>query len=242
MKLSKVTVLVIILIGVTLLFALLGSLNIKPSVEGFTDDTLGCSGEIVPKCHDKVLHFAGYDDDAADDYILKTQVVVPTCPTCPSYHEDADIKPVYSEGVAANAGDANGDSDKVDDDAYKQQKWEDTHKDEGNLEEERQRDNSPPRPTPPAAPATYIEAPAPQAPAPQAPQAPQVGLAGSATPMTATPAPVSTPAPANQDTPPCPACERCPEPAFECKKVPNYRSPSMQNYMPIPVLNDFSKF
>lgn len=42
--------------------------------------------------------------------------------------------------------------------------------------------------------------------------------------------------------PPCPACERCPEPAFECKKVPNYRSPSIDNYMPVPVLNDFSKF
>ena len=42
--------------------------------------------------------------------------------------------------------------------------------------------------------------------------------------------------------PPCPACERCPEPAFECKKVPNYRSPSIDNYMPVPVLNDFSRF
>jgi len=42
--------------------------------------------------------------------------------------------------------------------------------------------------------------------------------------------------------PPCPACERCPDPAFECKKVPNYRSPSIDNYMPVPVLNDFSKF
>ena len=47
----------------------------------------------------------------------------------------------------------------------------------------------------------------------------------------------------NKETcPPCPACERCPEPAFECKKVPNYRSPSIDNYMPVPVLNDFSKF
>jgi hypothetical protein len=47
----------------------------------------------------------------------------------------------------------------------------------------------------------------------------------------------------NKETcPPCPACERCPEPAFECKKVPNYRSPSIDNYMPVPVLNDFSNF
>jgi hypothetical protein len=41
---------------------------------------------------------------------------------------------------------------------------------------------------------------------------------------------------------PCPACERCPEPAFDCKKVPNYRSTAVDNYMPLPVLNDFSTF
>ena len=42
--------------------------------------------------------------------------------------------------------------------------------------------------------------------------------------------------------PPCPACARCPEPSFECKKVPNYNSPGADNYLPMPVLNDFSNF
>ena len=41
--------------------------------------------------------------------------------------------------------------------------------------------------------------------------------------------------------PPCPPCARCPEPAFECKKVPNYSS-SNDNVMPRPVLADFSQF
>jgi hypothetical protein len=41
--------------------------------------------------------------------------------------------------------------------------------------------------------------------------------------------------------PPCPACARCPEPAFECKKVPNYKSMDNQ-YLPFPVLNDFTSF
>lgn len=41
--------------------------------------------------------------------------------------------------------------------------------------------------------------------------------------------------------PPCPPCSRCPEPAFECKKVPTY-SAFNQNYMPVPVLSDFSTF
>ena len=39
----------------------------------------------------------------------------------------------------------------------------------------------------------------------------------------------------------CPACARCPEPAFKCQKVPNYRSTN-QDYLPRPILNDFSQF
>jgi hypothetical protein len=41
--------------------------------------------------------------------------------------------------------------------------------------------------------------------------------------------------------PPCPACERCPQPNFECKKVPNYEALA-EEYIPVPVLNDFSQF
>lgn len=42
--------------------------------------------------------------------------------------------------------------------------------------------------------------------------------------------------------PPCPPCERCPEPAFDCKRVPNYNSSSVSKYLPQPVLADFSQF
>ena len=41
--------------------------------------------------------------------------------------------------------------------------------------------------------------------------------------------------------PPCPACARCPEPAFECKKVPNYSRTEDIN-APKPVMADFSQF
>ena len=41
--------------------------------------------------------------------------------------------------------------------------------------------------------------------------------------------------------PPCPPCARCPEPAFDCKKVPNYNG-SNDNAFPHPVLNSFSQF
>ena len=40
---------------------------------------------------------------------------------------------------------------------------------------------------------------------------------------------------------PCPACARCPEPSFDCKKVPNYSSTNSE-YLPMPILNDFSTF
>ncbi len=41
--------------------------------------------------------------------------------------------------------------------------------------------------------------------------------------------------------PACPPCGRCPEPSFECKKVPNY-SAIGSDYLPQPVLSDFSTF
>ena len=44
-----------------------------------------------------------------------------------------------------------------------------------------------------------------------------------------------------ESCPPCPPCGRCPEPAFDCKKVPNYDAINNKD-MPVPVLNDFSTF
>jgi hypothetical protein len=45
----------------------------------------------------------------------------------------------------------------------------------------------------------------------------------------------------NKKCPPCPACARCPEPSITCKAVPNYNAMNDQ-YLPQPVLNDFSTF
>ena len=59
----------------------------------------------------------------------------------------------------------------------------------------------------------------------------------------------ANPAPATADTlkpdsmkcPPCPACDRCPEPSVECKRVVNYSASGSGN-TPVPYINDFSKF
>ena len=53
--------------------------------------------------------------------------------------------------------------------------------------------------------------------------------------------PTSASCPREKPCRPCPPCARCPEPAFECKKVPNYRSGN-SDYLPKPVLNDFGEF
>jgi hypothetical protein len=45
----------------------------------------------------------------------------------------------------------------------------------------------------------------------------------------------------NHSCPPCPACERCPEPSFTCKKVPNYNTIN-ENKVPLPMLPNFSSF
>ena len=45
----------------------------------------------------------------------------------------------------------------------------------------------------------------------------------------------------NAKCPPCPACARCPEPAFDCKKVPNYKTMDSPD-SPFPVFNDFTSF
>lgn len=46
----------------------------------------------------------------------------------------------------------------------------------------------------------------------------------------------------NSTCPPCPSCERCPEPIVECKRVINYRNPNAMSNIPVPVIDDFSNF
>jgi hypothetical protein len=59
--------------------------------------------------------------------------------------------------------------------------------------------------------------------------------------------------PRQKPCPPCKPCGRCPEPSFECKKVPNYNVLNTSSYpssnnnnvnsiLPRPMLNNFSTF
>jgi hypothetical protein len=42
--------------------------------------------------------------------------------------------------------------------------------------------------------------------------------------------------------PPCPACQRCPEPIVECTKTVNYSAARDASLLPVPIIDDFSKF
>lgn len=42
--------------------------------------------------------------------------------------------------------------------------------------------------------------------------------------------------------PPCPACDRCPEPNYTCEKVVNYRSPVISAQLPKPILSGYNNF
>ena len=68
--------------------------------------------------------------------------------------------------------------------------------------------------------------------------------------------PASSGCPRDKPYPACPPCARCPEPSMTCKAVPNYNvigntdfnsgisgyNPMNDQYIPVPVLNDFSTF
>ena len=60
--------------------------------------------------------------------------------------------------------------------------------------------------------------------------------------------PICPACPSNSNCPrekacaPCPGCARCPEPAFTCKKVPDYSAAQVDDTLPLPMLNSFSGF
>ena len=267
----NIKVIMILLLGVTILFTILGSFKMLP-VESFKDNVIGCSGEVVPECHQNVLKFADYQNDPNSDYILKTELVVPTSTACPSYSDkeySSDNKEREKEKEWDNSWEDNKknkkDWKKKDEyNGWNDSNWdsvgsnynekenennnehEHNNEDEHNNEQEHNNEYIPPNEIdnstsnsqniinnpPPVNSPTQVSSPAPIDPS----------IINSINEIKGSIAQINQKANPQVDTPPCPACERCPEPAFECKKVPNYRSPSIDNYMPVPVLNNFSNF
>jgi hypothetical protein len=124
-----------------------------------------------------------------NDYILKSQVVPPVCPVCPSL-------------IAAGDSDSDSDSDGDDDDDD-----DDDGDGDGDGEDENGEDGD------------------------------NNGTCTNESCYQGN----TYKREVNVKCPPCPPCARCPEPAFDCKKVPTYRE-SDDRYLPRPILSDFSTF
>ena len=88
------TLLIVILLSVVVIFAVLGAMKHSAmTVEGMTTETDStkedvplCSNSNVPGCYSTVMDPSIWDgtEELGDEYILKTEIVPPVCPACPS--------------------------------------------------------------------------------------------------------------------------------------------------------------
>jgi len=217
--LNDMKVIIIILIGVTILFTILGSFNLFTKEQINTVNIINPLNTVetmenmdTPQCYsDTVEDYAAYNEDEDNDrYILKTKIVPPKGTVCPT--EISDHASDYLDEV-----DQNLESTIINEETSNYSSTNNTNIINTNK-------NTP-------APAESLTSTPEQVDQNQSPQ--QNGPPQQQS---------QNKEKSNDSCPPCPACERCPEPAFDCKKVPNYRSPSIGQYLPMPILNDFSTF
>ena len=128
-----------------------------------------------------------------NNYILKSQVVPPVCPVCPSLIAADSSSSSNNNDDDTNGDDTNGDDTNGDDTNGDDTNGDDTNGGNGTCTNESCYQGN-----------TYKRE-------------------------------------VNVKCPPCPPCARCPEPAFDCKRVPVYRE-SDDRYLPKPILSDFSTF
>ena len=216
---NNIKVIVIILIGVTILFSLLGTFRIS-MIENMDDSVPKCYADVVTAQNDnQSAGYASYNENINNSkYVLKTQIVPPKGTVCPmkisdsasnyldSITKEPSVEISESEdSTTSNSYDISIDETNISND--------DNSNDDNSNDDTSQYDTT-------------------NEPDTQVPYEENIQTSMSPNSQMNQP-----------DTcPPCPACERCPEPAFECKKVPNYRSPSIGQYLPMPILTDFSKF
>jgi hypothetical protein len=204
--LNDMKVVIIILIGVTILFAILGAFNISMK-ENMDNEEPQCYPNHVVD-HD----YASFNEKEEDDrYILKTKIVPPKGTACPTEISSHASKYLNEKGKTTELELSQSESQSVNSTSTS------SVSNTSNLTQNITENGSKNTPSP--------------------------SESKSSTPETIENKNNDNKSNISNNTcPPCPACERCPEPAFDCKKVPNYRSPSIGQYLPMPILNDFSKF
>lgn len=217
---DNVKIIIIILIAVTILFAILGAFNISTkenmsNSDYQSDDTPQCYPDVVVSEDDNSGYstYNNYIDD--DQYILKTKIVPPKGTACPTKISEPASN--YLNGIGASAV-AVGAASETNSSQSESTSFMSVTTPQS---QQKETEKSKSEPEPANSNTKHTEV--------------LNEIKGSISQM-------NQQKEKPESCPPCPACERCPEPAFECKKVPNYRSPSIGQYMPMPILNDFSKF
>lgn len=264
------TLLIVILLSVVIIFAVLGAMkHSSMMVEGMTTETGAetessattenvplCSNSNVPGCYSVVMDSSIWDntEDFGDDYILKTEIVPPVCPACPSVinqhshdvevvneasgealtkpnseYEESNITNITNQENIINQTVENVDTtvaetSTLDEELSQNQLNDQTMQQnrQGSLQTATSGQDTITQNMLSSYENTINE------------------LRGQIKELQQT----NTPRAKTEsgECPPCPAPARCPEPAFSCQKVINYRSPSAGQYLPMPVLNDFSTF
>ena len=235
--------LVVLLLFIIFTFAFLASVRSEPSSYNIKEgmDVPVCSNNKAPGCYATVMDESIWNEtnfDDSDDYLLKTEVVPPICPACPSVinqhshdgevgsenqvlagsnYNETNITNINNEEQVINENNENVETEVVVQEAA-QEETETNNSQQGQDNQQQISDSLLKQ---------YEKT--------------INDLRGELSGLKQSNENNSN-GNNNGECAPCPAPMRCPEPAFSCQKVINYRSPSAGQYLPMPVLNDFSTF
>ena len=233
--LNDIKIIMLILIGVTILFAILGTFKgLKENME----DSPQCYSDVLPSNDEDSTH-ATYNEDKDDKYILKTKIIPPKGTSCPI--EISSPATNYLNGIKSDTKESDAAITQIQ--SSSNTNTSNTSNTSTNITNiagtPGSNSGSGNSSNTPVAADSVSSSPSS---VPGAENEAIVKNTATLNEIKGSITQINQQKPKPETCPPCPACERCPEPAFDCKKVPNYRSPSIGQYLPMPILNDFSTF
>ena len=244
--LNDIKIIIIILIGVTILFAILGSFkglkeNMEDTPQCYSEykSDVQCYADVLP-ANDVDTEHDSYKESNDDKYILKTKIIPPKGTSCPIEISSPASK--YLNGITPDSPSESTGSTVSTGTTQIQNSSESnssiTSSSSTNIT------NIGGTPTSNTSVNTPVAADSASSTPSSVHEGNEVILQNTAVlnDIKGSISQINQQKTKPETCPPCPACERCPEPAFDCKKVPNYRSPSIGQYLPMPILNDFSTF
>jgi len=239
--------LVVLLLFIIFTFAFLASVRSEPLTYNVKEgmDVPSCSNDKSPGCYATVMDESIWNEtnfEDSDDYLLKTEIVPPVCPACPSVinqhshdgevgsdnqvlagsnYNETNITNINNEENVVNENNENVDTEVIVEEQVQEPNDTQQQQSQNNQQQNNQQQISD----------SLL----------QQYEKTINDLRGELSNLKQSNNSNNNNS-GNGNCAPCPAPMRCPEPAFSCQKVINYRSPSAGQYLPMPILNDFSTF